>query len=130
MTKPVSRKLAVDCLLDRFERAMGGLPCPVCGAPLLPGQKIQFDHIHADVFDGPHEYQNLRPIHYDPCHKKKSGQDIAANAKVKRLRGETCTGPSKQIPSRPFQKGHREIQSRGFQSPHPGYSYWTRSIKT
>lgn len=104
MTKPVTRKLAVDCLLDRF-LPLGALPCAICGEPLKPGQDIQFDHVHADVHGGPHEYQNLRPVHYDPCHKRKTAQDIKDNAKVKRLRNPK---PSR----RPMQLSGRKIPSR------------------
>lgn len=107
MTKPVTRAMAVNCLLDRIMLAFGGLPCPVCLAPLLPGQQIQFDHIHADVLGGPHEYLNLRPIHYDPCHKNKSARDVAANAKVKRILADK---PSK----RPMKSSGRKIPSRPF----------------
>lgn len=75
------------------------LLCPICGEPLEPGQAIQFDHHHADGMGGPHEYQNLRPIHYDPCHKKKSKKDAAALAKVARITGKTKTKPKRRIPS-------------------------------
>lgn len=112
MTKPVTRKMAVDCLLDRVGRTHGTiefdgilrLRCVECGDPLLPGQNIHFDHIHGDAMGGPHEYQNLRPIHYDPCHKKKTKCDVQSLAKVDRILGLTCNGPKKKIPSRPFQK--------------------------
>lgn len=116
MTKPVSRKLAVDCLLDRISRQFGEpLCCTVCREPILPGQAIQFDHIHADTFGGAHEYQNLRPIHYDPCHKKKTRQDQQDNAKIDRITGVTGNGPRKKIPTRPFSEGHRPMQSKPFE---------------
>lgn len=110
MTKPISRKMAVDCLLYRFEQdcytigdSRAFLSCGICRLSIQQGQDIQFDHIHADVHGGPHEYQNLRPVHAE-CHKLKTAKDIKANAKVKRLRGETKTGPKKKIPSRPWPK--------------------------
>jgi hypothetical protein len=53
---------------------------------------------------GPHEYQNLRPIHYDPCHKRKSKRDVAAKAKVARITGVTKGRPKKKWASRPFPK--------------------------
>ncbi len=99
VTKPISRKMAVDCLLYRFL-----IPCGICGKILSPGDRVEFDHIHSDVMDGPHEYKNLRPVHYAPCHQKKTGRDIAANAKVKRILGLTCNKPKKKIPSRPWPK--------------------------
>lgn len=108
MTKPVSRRMAVDCLLDRIMEFFGApLICSVCGQPLLPGQQIQFDHIHSDVMGGEHHHMNLRPIHYDPCHKQKTARDVAANAKVKRILNPK---PSK----RPMQNSGRKIPSRQF----------------
>src|SRR5579859_3281988 len=102
--------MKIDCLLwiantlaQRLE--MAGITCPECGNPIEPGQRIEWDHRHAVVFDGPHEYQNLRPIHYDPCHKKKTARDVKANAKVKRLQQGGRKRRGKQLQSRPFQKG-------------------------
>lgn len=104
--------MAVDCLLWQFDQygvhmvgendAFCFLECSICGSALRAGQDIQFDHIHADVFDGPHEYQNLRPLHAE-CHKKKTAQDVKANAKVKRI-----------IKKRERPKPKRQIQSPGF----------------
>lgn len=111
MTKPVSRRMAVDCLLDRIIRQFGSpLLCPVDGEPLLPGQVIQFDHVHAHALGGGHTYLDIRPIHYDPCHKKKTKADVQALAKVDRITGVTKGRPKtkwatgQKIPPRPFQK--------------------------
>lgn len=110
MTKPVTRKLAVDCLLDRVIRQFGSpLLSPADGVPLLPGDAVQFDHIHADVFGGAHEYQNLRPIHTER-HKKKTKQDVQDKSKIDRLTGVTCTKPGKKIPARPFAKAPPNYQ--------------------
>ena len=97
MTKPVTRKMAVDCLLWRAWRETADMVffCDICGNALKAGQDIQFDHIHADVHGGPHEYQNLRPVHAE-CHKRKTKADIQANAKVKRiLAGKPSKRPMK-----------------------------------
>lgn len=90
MTRPITRKMAVDCLLWLVQQpdALLMLPrgmsladghffvfrCYLCREPILPGQTIQFDHLHAHVHGGPHEYKALRPVHYDPCHKKKRAE--------------------------------------------------------
>lgn len=108
MTKPISRKMAVDCLLYRINRVFHGLTCDICGEYLMPTQNIQFDHIHAIVHLGPHEYQNLRPVHAE-CHKKKTVQDIKYNAKVKRLANpkpsrHPMKSSGRKIPSHPFAK--------------------------
>ena len=98
MTLPVSRKMAVDCLL-----ALATIECSICHEHLKSGEEIQFDHIHAIVHGGPHEYQNLRPVHAD-CHKKKTSRDIKDNAKVKRILagGRKKRGP--KMKSRGFSK--------------------------
>jgi 5-methylcytosine-specific restriction endonuclease McrA len=107
MTKPISRKMAVDCLLHRFSYEAGkALFCTICNQPIYAGEDIQFDHIHADIFNGPHEYQNLRPVHAE-CHKKKTARDIKDNAKIKRILNPR---PSK----RPMPKSSRKIPSRPF----------------
>lgn len=126
MTKPVTRKMAVDCLLYRFAtqtkeiRFCAGDPgmgvvmdCPICKEPILPGQSLEFDHIHADVHGGSHEYQNLRPLHKD-CHKIKSKRDVAANAKVKRLRGETKGRPKRKWAKQKMKSGKTKWPKRKF----------------
>lgn len=102
MTKPISRKMAVDALLYRFGLEWHVIICTVCNTVLTPGDAIEFDHVHADVHGGPHEYQNLRPLH-KACHKTKTRADVKANAKVKRIkRGKKksirCFPKSKPFP--------------------------------
>lgn len=113
MTKPVTRKMAVDCLLHRFAIdgtydawGCGRLPCGICGKDLVSCENIQFDHVHADVHGGEHHFSNLRPVHAE-CHKAKTKSDIQANAKVKRI---LANKPSK----RPMQNSGRKIPSRPF----------------
>ncbi len=112
MTKPVTRRMAVDCLLHRFnEECFAALHCAVCRDPIVPGEAIQFDHIHSDVMGGPHEYQNLRPIHRE-CHKPKTKRDTQAHYKVKRIRGETKQKPKRKWPTRKLRTRSR-FQRRG-----------------
>lgn len=57
---------------------------------------------------------NLAPLCVEPCHREKTKREAKARAKIKRIRGETGKNKRKaKIPSRPFQKGQRKIQSRG-----------------
>lgn len=104
MTKPIPRKMAVDCLLDQFLNVGAVIECRICKVVLCAEDNIQFDHLHAIVHDGPHEYQNLRPVHAE-CHKKKSAKDVAANAKVKRIANPK---PSKT----PMKNSGRKLQSK------------------
>jgi hypothetical protein len=92
------------------------VPCPECGGGIGPDDEIQWDHRAALVHDGAHEYQNIRPVHYDPCHKAKSRRDVQAQAKVKRIAkgGRTRKG--------------QPIKSRGFQKKPEGYkTRWSRT---
>jgi len=94
----ITPDMKIDCLLYRY-----AVTCAVCGKDIQPGHEIEWDHVHALVHGGPHIFSNLRPLHAE-CHKAKTARDIAANAKGKRLRGETCNGPKKKIQSRGFDK--------------------------
>src|SRR5690348_17156987 len=100
--QPITERMKIDALLDMY-----GIYCIECDGLICPGQPIQWDHRHALVHGGPHDYRNIRPVHVE-CHKKKTARDIKANAKVKRLRGETCNAPSKPIQSRGFSKRFRK----------------------
>lgn len=94
----ITPAMKVSCLLFRWFT-----PCSICGLRIDPEGKVEWDHVHALVHDGAHHYTNLRPVHAE-CHKAKSAKDVKANAKIKRIRGETKQGPKRKIPSRPFQK--------------------------
>lgn len=102
--KAITPAMKIDCLLW-----LCGVACPECHEPIMPGQRIEWDHRHCVALDGPHEYQNLRPIHYDPCHKRKTARDIKALAKIKRLANprpsrHPMKSSGRPIPSRPFPK--------------------------
>lgn len=95
---PITPEMKIDSLLYRH-----AVTCGLCGGELSPGDKIEWDHVHALVHGGPHVFTNIRPVHFE-CHKEKTARDVAANAKVKRIRGETCNGPKAKIQSRQFDK--------------------------
>jgi hypothetical protein len=66
---------------------------------MLPEQPIHWDHIHAESFNGPHHYTNLRPTH-KACNLKKGGRETKALAKIDRITGVTGNGPKRSIPKR------------------------------
>lgn len=103
--------------------------CAICGEPIQPGQKVQFDHGAAVGRGGTNEVKDIRPVHTDiepfDCHQRKTyggkakattcGTDTAEAAKVKRILGLTCNGPKKKIQSQPFRKapeGYRAFARR------------------
>lgn len=81
--------------------------CAKCFTPFKDGDRVDLDHIHQLAMGGPDDAANLRPL-CEPCHKIKTRNDAKARAKVRRLRGETCTAPRKKITSRGFDRTRRK----------------------
>jgi hypothetical protein len=72
--KAITPALKVAALLHRVFLQFGVyLACPLSGEPMKPGDRIQFDHIHAVGLDGPNVYDNLRPVLVSPHQKKTKG---------------------------------------------------------
>ncbi len=94
----ITPAMKIDCLLHTYN-----IICRICGAELLPGDRLEWDHIHAISMDGPHDFRNLRPTHA-ACNRAKGIKEHRASAKVDRLLGLTCNKPKKKIPSRPWAK--------------------------
>lgn len=81
--KAITKKLAVDALLHRVFLQFGSyLKCSISGEDMKPLDRVQFDHIHAHALDGPHVYDNLRPVLVRP-HQKKTKEDLR---KIKKTR--------------------------------------------
>lgn len=107
----VTERMKIDAILDLAVQLGAPLPCVECQEALLPGQKIQFDHRQATVHDGAHTFKQIRPIHYDPCHKRKTKRDVQGRAKRDRI----AKGGRKR-------KG-RKLQGKGFPKKPDGYEY-------
>lgn len=84
-----------------FDRANG--ICHFCGQPIHPGQAVETDHIKALINGGENRETNLAPIHKSPCHKAKTGVDVAEKAKVAAVRQRHIGVAAKKrpIPSPP-----------------------------
>lgn len=104
---------ALACLLPQAQR-------DALRAAKVPAQTVirlfSPDHIGLHCFEAPDrdDWHNLTPVIRGP-HAEKSRTDTKIAAKVKRLRGETCTGPKRPIPQRanPWPpRGSRKILSR------------------
>lgn len=61
------------------------------------------DHVVLHAHGGSDAWHNLTMRQRGPDLKAKDIADTKMAAKIKRIRGETCTGPKKKIPSRPLQ---------------------------
>lgn len=111
--RPLTRAEFAQLLIDQGGKCGCG-----CGEKLNPlTEGVIDEHVLALTLGGPNALAN-RSIWRKPCSVKKTKGDRSADAKVKRLRGETCAGPSKPIPQRPGggwpPKGSRKLSSRGF----------------
>lgn len=86
-----------------FDRANG--ICHFCGQPIQkPHQAHETDHIKALINGGENRESNLAPIHKSPCHKIKTGIDVAAKKKTAAMRQKHIGVAAKK----------RQIQSPGF----------------
>ncbi len=101
--KAVTPDMKIKSLLFRGEHF-----CQMCNVQILPGDPIDWDHIHALVHGGAHNWTNIRPLHRE-CHKRKTRGDIQMNAKVKRIIADKPSRhpmkvSGRKIPSRPWPK--------------------------
>lgn len=90
--KPLSRWEFAILMLEQLGR------CKVCGARLEKG-KTRDEHVQALHLGGSNDLSN-RELWCLDCTKPKDDVDKALIAKGKRIRGETCAGPKRAIPSR------------------------------
>lgn len=83
--------------------------CAVCQAKLrFEPHQVRDEHI-VSLFGGGSNDLSNRELRCPECVKGKNADDASRHAKIRRLRGETKTGPKKKIESRGFQKipGHK-----------------------
>jgi hypothetical protein len=128
--------MKIACLIAWMADHGTPIPCAICGSPILPGQKVAFDHRHAKTRGGDNAVLNLAPVHDEKsaplnCHDIKTfggaakattrGSDIAEGAKTDRMRAAHAEhlavrdGQIERFPSR--------IRGRGFENnsrPMPG----------
>lgn len=91
--KPLTRVQFATLILEQS----GTCGCG-CGKKLVADRIID-EHVVALDFLGSNSLSN-RSLWDRDCSKAKTAKDLAAAAKGKRIRGETCTGPKRQIQSR------------------------------
>ncbi len=94
--KPLTRLQFATLILKQEGRCGCG-----CGKKLVADRIID-EHLVALDFLGSNDLSN-RSLWDRDCSKAKTARDLAAAAKGKRIRGETCNGPKRKIVSRGFQ---------------------------
>lgn len=72
--------------------------CAMCSEKVKLGE-YAIDHIQALDHLGAHSLDNWQLL-CRPCHIVKTGKDVKASAKGRRLRGETGTAPKRKLVSR------------------------------
>lgn len=79
------------------------------------------DHVILHAWGGPDLWWNLTMARRGPELKAKDNADTSRAAKAARIRGETCTGPRREIRSRGFEKRREPFKwpKRKFQSRKP-----------
>jgi hypothetical protein len=78
--------------------------CAKCGVKLkFEPHQIRDEHVVSLFGGGTNDLSN-RQLWCLACVKPKNASDAARHAKIKRLRGQTKTGPKKKIQSRGFDK--------------------------
>jgi len=110
--------IPLKTLLASALRALGHVPYE--HAKLMTADQIislyQWHHNILHSTEPINEFWNIEPMLIAE-HRRRFPIDAAAAAKIKRIRGETCAGPTKPIPQHvnPWPpKGVRKIQSKGF----------------
>lgn len=109
--QPITDRMKWQCLLF-----WGHNYCPECDEPIMLGQQIEWDHRHALIHGGEHDYSNIAPLHAT-CHTQKTIRDVKANAKVKRIikKRNGTARPKRKIPAKLDHKWQsRPMQSRGW----------------
>ena len=111
--QPIKRKPLSKLDFARLAVEQEG-KCAKCFAKLkFEPHQIRDEHLVSLFGGGGNELSN-RALWCIDCVKPKNAKDAARHAKIKRLRGETKTGPKKQIQSRNQWPTGRKIQSTKF----------------
>ena len=86
--KPLTLSREVE-ILRRF------VFCAGCRRLMSSRAEYQYDHEIALALGGKDRTDNMRPYCVAECHPTKTKRDQSIIAKVKRLAGETCAGPTR-----------------------------------
>lgn len=103
--RPLTRRETIELAVRQGGRCGCG-----CGEKLNAlTEGVIDEHVLALILGGTNDLEN-RALWRKPCAVAKTKGDRSKDAKVKRLREETCTAPGKPIQSRGFDKS----KTRGF----------------
>ncbi len=104
---PITDRMRWQSLVENF-----GIECWICRGRLTLADRIQFDHYVEVADNGPHTPQNIKPVHYEPCHKIKSAKKEAQRHHIKRLAKGPKKPKGRKLKSRPFPAVHRPMRGR------------------
>lgn len=83
----ITPRMKVNALLHRVFMQFGVyLKDAATGEDMKPGDPVVFDHKHGLVFDGPHNWEALRPVLYK-TNNDKAKVENRDRAHINRLRG-------------------------------------------
>jgi hypothetical protein len=99
--KPLTRRQFAELILRQEGRCGCG-----CGVKLVADRIID-EHLNPLDSLGSNDLTN-RALFSKDCAARKTERDRRERDKGRRLRGETCAGPKKAIPSRPASWGERK----------------------
>jgi 5-methylcytosine-specific restriction endonuclease McrA len=109
--KPINAQMRDDAWLMEFHRQFGVYPkCAECKEVMLPGQRLHMDHRWELADGGKHAATELRPIHYTPCHKRKTRKSTKQRAHIDRLEAGGRKRHRRLGKSRGFQKAKRPLR--------------------
>jgi 5-methylcytosine-specific restriction protein A len=106
-------------VLERY-----GYRCHWSRRPIRPGDNWDLDHVKALINGGENRENNLAPILRGKEHKEKTAADVAIKSRAAKSR-KSGMGITKR--AKIHRKGHRKIQSRGFEYQRKGgVAVWKR----
>ena len=96
----------------KLEAMVAHTRCFLCGEKLTTLEDTEFDHILPLELSGADEPHNIAPVH-SACHRHKTKTDVKAIAKSKRIRRRLAgqERPKRKIPSRPFEKRRKPVET-------------------
>lgn len=109
--RTITAAMAARILIAQAAEAGKPIVCALCPDPILPGQKVQREHLHALALGGEDDESNIRFAHHECSMRKTNGRgattlgsDRHAIAKQRRLTGKNKPRPKAKIRNAGFDR--------------------------